>query len=120
MHKLQFNKKKKEIKDKTNGEGERLLQEWQNLNRLPVKQNEFRVTLQWNKFSPNNPFKFWNSIQIIQKKKKITRPILRPFENIGTENPLKNTMAFAKTYSMNSNDMTSIGLSKQAKHVIKI
>ena len=46
MHKLQFNKKKKEIKDKTNGEGERLLQEWQNLNRLPVKQNEFRVTLQ--------------------------------------------------------------------------
>ena len=38
MHQLQFKKR--------NGEGERLLQEWQNLNRLPVKQNKFRVTLQ--------------------------------------------------------------------------
>ena len=28
MHQLQFKKRKKEIRDKTNGEGERLLQEW--------------------------------------------------------------------------------------------
>ena len=75
--------------------------------------------------TPLTPHNSWpsneiNLAQIIQQK-LITRPILRPFKNIQTKIPLKNnTLAFAKTYSINSNGMTRIGPSTLAKRVIKI